>query len=104
MKLDYKNLGWLVSTIMDRLAYIVIIHDIVVVSKGNEIPMTWIWNHTGTTAVILVGWVWSLWRNGTQPSIIPYLKKWNDKRMARIRKKRIIFINSREEKVFRKAK
>lgn len=100
--MNWKNVGWLVSTAMDRLFYIVCIIDII---RWHEGRITEFWDltlcqHRVAMSILMLGWVWSLWRNGIQYSVLDYLFDWADAqrdRKAGIRRSNVIYVDRRRD-------
>lgn len=100
MKINFKNLGWAISTALDRLFYLIVILDFVKIRNGEieNIFGTCLYQHTGMFAIIMLGWVWSIVRNGMQPFASTYVRDYLDDLERSRRKKKvgnIVWIDNR---------
>ena len=85
---NMRNIGWLVSTLISRMFWVIFIHDIGEVGKVvlnvfdrtslPYYPHLWMWEHIGWTSIIVMIMVtcWSVYRNGPQVFGLKYLAKW----------------------------
>lgn len=85
---DMRNIGWLVSTLISRVFWLIFAHDMGEVGKVvlnvfdraslPYYPHLWMWEHIGWTSisVLIMATCWSIYRNGVQLFGLRYLAKW----------------------------
>lgn len=84
---DMKNIGWVISTLISRMFWLIFAHDMCEVGKalasilneaGTYTPKFWLWEHIGWTSisVLIMTTCWSIYRNGVQLFGLRYLAKW----------------------------
>lgn len=107
-KIDFKNLGWFISTALNRAAYVVVALDALRFYKGEitSFDETFLYRNTLVGGILLMGWLWSLYRNGIQLSVRPYLEEWSDQQWRKKKNRRcnIIFIDRYDDNEGRIAK